>query len=134
MNLSKRIVILAGAVGLFFYTASQDQLVAAIADYQLGWYKLGVPIAWGLVLGGIVALLKIRKLLSWLGPITLVAQGLTTMGLVGAVAVFARHQILPLTWPALEIAAIGIGLYLFCIGYARLLGDVEARTSNKEDV
>lgn len=131
MNLSKRIVILAGAVGLFFYTASQDQLVTAIVDYQLGWYKLGVPIAWGLVLGGILALLKLHKAESWLGPITLVSQGITTMGLIGSVAVFAKHQVLILTLPSLQIATIGIGLYVFCISFSRLLGDVEARTSNK---
>ncbi|MAK71368.1 MAG: hypothetical protein CMF12_01375 [Idiomarina sp.] len=127
MNLSKRIVILAGAVGLFFYTATQDQLVASIADYQLGWYKLGVPIAWGLVLGGIFALLKLRKLESWLGPVTLVAQGVTTMGLTGSAAIFAKHQLLVLMLPSLQIATIGIGLYIFCVSFTRLLGDVEAR-------
>lgn len=131
MNLSKRIVILAGAVGLFFYTATQDQLVAAIAEYQLGWYKLGVPIAWGLVLGGVLALLKLRKAESWLGPITLVSQGITTMGITGSIAVFAKHQLLILTLPSLQIATIGIGLYVFCISFSRLLGDVEARTSKK---
>jgi len=131
MNLSKRIVILAGAVGLFFYTATQDQLVAAIAEYQLGWYKLGVPIAWGLVLGGVLALLKLRKAESWLGPITLVSQGITTMGIIGSIAVFAKHQLLVLTLPSLQIATIGIGLYVFCISFSRLLGDVEARTSKK---
>ena len=124
MNLSKRIVILAGAVGLFFYTATQDQLVASIADYQLGWYKLGVPIAWGLVLGGIFALLKLE---SWLGPVTLVAQGVTTMGLTGSAAIFAKHQLLVLMLPSLQIATIGIGLYIFCVSFTRLLGDVEAR-------
>ncbi|RUO77765.1 hypothetical protein [Idiomarina seosinensis] len=131
MNLSKRIVILAGAVGLFFYTATQDQLVAAIAEYQLGWYKLGVPIAWGLVLGGVLALLKLRKAESWLGPITLVSQGITTMGIIGSIAVFAKHQLLVVTLPSLQIATIGIGLYVFCISFSRLLGDVEARTSKK---
>lgn len=127
MNLSKRIVILAGAVGLFFYTASYDQLVAAVADFNLNWYKLGVPIAWGLVLGGLCALLKLRKLESWLGPITLVARGLTTMGLVGAVAIYANHQLFVLSVPALQIATIGIGLYLFAVSFSRLLGDIEAR-------
>ncbi|MGM0524599.1 MAG: hypothetical protein ACQEQ8_00190 [Pseudomonadota bacterium] len=131
MNLSKRIVILAGAVGLFFYTATQDQLVVAIAEYQLGWYKLGVPIAWGLVLGGVLALLKLRKAESWLGPITLVSQGITTMGITGSIAVFAKHQLLVLMLPSLQIATIGIGLYVFCISFSRLLGDVEARTSKK---
>lgn len=131
MNLSKRIVILAGAVGLFFYTATQDQLVAAIADYQLSWYRLGVPIAWGVILGGIFALLKLRGLLSWLGPITLVAQGVTTAGLTGAAAIFVKHQLIVLMLPALQIGTIGIGLYLFCISFARLLGDVEARKKHQ---
>ena len=131
MNLFKRIVILAGALGLFFYTASQDQLVAAIADYQLSWYQLGVPVAWGIILGGLLALLRIQKLLSWLPPITLIASGLTTMGLVGAVAIFAKHQLVVLALPALQIASIGVGLYLFAVSYTRLTGDITARKQDK---
>ena len=69
MNIAKRIVILAGAVGLFFYTAEQEELITLIANFNLSWYKLGVPVAWGLVIGGLCALLKFRWLLSWMAPL-----------------------------------------------------------------
>jgi Fe2+ transport system protein B len=52
MSLTQRLVILAGLVGLMFYTASLEQLWAVMVDYQLSWYSLGVPLAWGLYLFG----------------------------------------------------------------------------------
>jgi len=97
MSLTTRLVILAGLVGLMFYNASEQQLWAAIIDWQLGWYKLGVPIAWGIILGALVNLLGGTALLKWLEPITLVAASLTTLGLTGAAAVYGAHQIGGLT-------------------------------------
>ncbi|RUO73166.1 hypothetical protein [Idiomarina ramblicola] len=131
MNIAKRIVILAGAVGLFFYTAEQEDLITLIANFNLGWYKLGVPIAWGLVLGGLCALLRLRWLLSWMAPVTLVASAITTMGLIGAIAVFAKHQLVVLSLPPLQLASVGIGLYLFGVSLTKLMGDIEARKSEK---
>ncbi|MGM0905644.1 MAG: hypothetical protein ACQEVQ_03820 [Pseudomonadota bacterium] len=133
MNIAKRIVILAGAVGLFFYTAKQEELITLIANFNLGWYKLGVPIAWGLVLGGLGALLRLRWLLSWMAPVTLVASAITTMGLIGAIAVFAKHQLVVLSLPPLQLAAVGIGLYLFGVSLTKLMGDIEARKSEKDE-
>ncbi len=131
MNIAKRIVILAGAVGLFFYTAEQEELITLIANFNLSWYKLGVPVAWGLVIGGLCALLKFRWLLSWMAPFTLVASAITTMGLTGAAAVFVKHQLVVLCLPPLQLAAVGVGLYLFAVGLAKLMGDIEARKSEK---
>ena len=131
MNIAKRIVILAGAVGLFFYTAEQEELITLIANFNLSWYKLGVPIAWGLVIGGLCALLKFRWLLSWMAPVTLVASAITTMGLTGAIAVFVKHQLIVLSLPPLQLASVGVGLYLFAVGLAKLMGDIEARKSEK---
>lgn len=131
MNIAKRIVILAGAVGLFFYTAEQEELITLIANFNLSWYKLGVPVAWGLVIGGLCALLKFRWLLSWMAPVTLVASAITTMGLTGAAAVFVKHQLVVFCLPPLQLAAVGVGLYLFAVGLAKLMGDIEARKSEK---
>jgi len=132
MDLKKRIVILAGAVGLFFYSATQEQLISVIADYNLGWYQLGMPIAWGVVLGGVCALLKFRRLLSWLPPVVLIASAITTMGVIGGGAVYVKHQMFVLALPPLQLGAIGIGLYLFAVSLTRLLGDIEARSSESE--
>lgn len=131
MNITKRVVILAGAVGLFFYTAGQDDLITLIANFDLSWYRLGVPVAWGFVLGGLCALLRLRWLLSWMTPIKLVASAITTMGLTGAVAVYMQHQLVVLSLPPLQLASIGVGLYLFGLGLTKLLGDLKAREAKK---
>ncbi|RUO81484.1 hypothetical protein CWI84_01635 [Idiomarina tyrosinivorans] len=127
MNLTTRIIILAGAVGLMFYSASTEQLTEVINQYQLGWYRVGVPMAWGVILGGLCALLRLQIVARWLGPLTYVSAGLTTMGLTGAVAVFAKHQQLVYCMPPLQLATLGIGLYLVGYSYARLAaaGDSE---------
>ena len=119
MLLTQRLVILAGLVGLLFYTATPEQLWAVIVDYQLSWYSLGVPLAWGLILGAFASLLGVTALAGWLAPLTLIAISLLTMGLTGAAAVFGAHQITALIIPPLQIAAIGLGLYLFGYSYAR---------------
>lgn len=119
MSLTQRLVILAGLVGLLFYTATPEQLWAVMVDYQLSWYSLGVPLAWGLILGAFASLLGVTALERWLAPLTLIAISLLTMGLTGAAAVFGAHQITALIIPPLQIAAIGLGLYLFGYSYAR---------------
>ncbi|WP_411358155.1 hypothetical protein [Pseudidiomarina salilacus] len=119
MNLTTRLVILAGLVGLMFYNASVDQLWAVIVDYDLNWYKLGVPLAWGLILGALLNLLGLRSLHKWLEPITLIAVSLLTMGLTGAAAVYGAHQIGGLIIAPLAISAIGLGLYLLVYSYVR---------------
>lgn len=131
MNITKRVVILAGAVGLFFFGAGQDDLITLIAHFDLSWYRLGVPVAWGFVLGGLCALLRLRWLLSWMAPITLVASAITTMGLTGAIAVYVKHQLIVLSLPPLQLASIGVGLYLFGLGLTKLLGDLKAREAKK---
>ncbi|CUA85077.1 hypothetical protein [Pseudidiomarina woesei] len=122
MSLTTRLVILAGLVGLLFYNATETQLWAAIVDWQLGWYQLGVPIAWGIILGALVNLLAGNALAKWLEPITLVAASLLTLGLTGAAAVYAAHQIGGLTIAPLFISSIGLGVYLFAYSYARFAG------------
>lgn len=122
MSLTTRLVILAGLVGLLFYNASEAQLWAAIVDWQLGWYQLGVPIAWGIILGALVNLLAGNALAKWLEPITLVAASLLTLGLTGAAAVYGAHQIGGLTIAPLFISSIGLGVYLFAYSYARFAG------------
>lgn len=119
MNLTTRLVILAGLVGLLFYNATENQLWAAIVDYQLDWYTLGVPLAWGIIAGALANLVGLRGLLKWLEPITFIAASLITLGLTGAAAIFAAHQVGSLILPALFISAIGLGLYLFAYSFAR---------------
>lgn len=133
MSLTTRLVILAGLVGLMFYNASEQQLWAAIIDWQLGWYKLGVPIAWGIILGALVNLLGGTVLLKWLEPITLVAASLTTLGLTGAAAVYGAHQIGGLTLAPLFISSVGVGVYLFAYSYARFTGARGAKEEDSED-
>lgn len=119
MSLTHRLVILAGLVGLLFYTASPEQLWTVMVDYQLSWYSLGVPVAWGLILGAFASLLGVSAIQRWLEPLTLIAMALLTMGLTGAAAVFGAHQITAIIIPPLQIAAIGLGVYLFGYSYAR---------------
>ncbi|CAI8152144.1 MAG: Uncharacterised protein [Pseudidiomarina mangrovi] len=119
MSLTQRLVILAGLVGLLFYTATPEQLWTVMVDYQLSWYSLGVPVAWGLILGAFASLLGVTAIQRWLEPLTLIAMALLTMGLTGAAAVFGAHQISAIIIPPLQIAAIGLGLYLFGYSYAR---------------
>ncbi len=119
MSLTQRLVILAGLVGLLFYTATPEQLWTVMVDYQLSWYSLGVPVAWGLILGAFASLLGVTAIQRWLEPITLIAMALLTMGLTGAAAVFGAHQITAIIIPPLQIAAIGLGVYLFAYSYAR---------------
>lgn len=119
MSLTQRLVILAGLVGLLFYTATPEQLWTVMVDYQLSWYSLGVPLAWGLILGAFASLLGVTAIQRWLEPLTLIAMALLTMGLTGAAAVFGAHQITAIIIPPLQIAAIGLGLYLFGYSYAR---------------
>lgn len=130
MALTTRLVILAGLVGLLFYNATAQQLSAVIIDWQLGWYELGAPLAWGIIMGGLVNLLAGPALLKWLEPITLVAASLTTLGLTGAAAVYGAHQVGVLTLAPLFISSIGVGVYLFAYSYARFTG---ARTSKTND-
>lgn len=122
MSLTTRLVILAGLVGLLFYNASEAQLWAAIIDWQLGWYKLGVPLAWGIILGALMNLLLGNALVKWLEPITLVAASLLTLGLTGAAAVYGAHQVAGLILAPLFISSIGLGFYLFAYSYARFVG------------
>lgn len=119
MSLTQRLVILAGLVGLLFYTASPEQLWTVMVDYQLSWYSLGVPVAWGLILGAFASLLGVTAIQRWLEPLTLIAMALLTMGLTGAAAVFGAHQITAIIIPPLQVAAIGLGVYLFGYSYAR---------------
>ncbi|WP_127347880.1 hypothetical protein [Pseudidiomarina mangrovi] len=119
MSLTQRLVILAGLVGLLFYTATPEQLWTVMVNYQLSWYSLGVPVAWGLILGAFASLLGVTAIQRWLEPLTLIAMALLTMGLTGAAAVFGAHQITAIIIPPLQIAAIGLGLYLFGYSYAR---------------
>lgn len=122
MSLTTRLVILAGLVGLLFYNATEAQLWAAIVDWQLGWYQLGVPIAWGIILGALANLLAGNAFAKWLEPITLVAASLLTLGLTGAAAVYGAHQLGGLTIAPLFISSIGLGVYLFAYSYARFAG------------
>lgn len=119
MSLTQRLVILAGLVGLLFFNASEEQLWAATVDYQLNWYRLGVPLAWGVVLGALLQLLGLQQLRKWLEPLTFISASLTTLGLTGAAAVYVAHQQTALLLPPLMLAAIGVGLYLFVYSYAR---------------
>jgi len=132
MSLTKRIVILAGLIGILFYTASMDQLVAWIADHQLSWYGLGVPLAWGVILGGLFALLGLQSLERWLPAVTVAAMMLLTAGLTGTAAVAAKHQLVVLVLPTLQIASIGLGLYLFAYSFARFLGAERSRKKDKQ--
>jgi len=131
MSLTTRLVILAGLVGLLFYNASEEQLWAAIVDWQLGWYQLGVPIAWGIILGALANLLIGNALVKWLEPITLVAASLLTLGLTGAAAVYGAHQMSGLTIAPLFISSIGLGAYLFAYSYARFSGARKAKNTNE---
>ena len=54
------------------------------------------------------------------------------MGIIGGVAVYVKHQLFVLALPPLQLGAIGIGLYLFAVSLTRLLGDIEARSSESE--
>lgn len=132
MSLTKRLVILAGLLGIMFYTTSLEQLVAWISDFDLSWYKLGEPIAWGVVLGGLFALVGIQLIEKALPTLTLIAAALTTMGLTGTAAVAAKHQLFVLILPTMQIATIGLGLYVFAYAYARFLGAQRARKADKE--
>ncbi|KFZ32047.1 membrane protein [Pseudidiomarina salinarum] len=133
MSLTKRLVILAGLVGLLFYNATEAQLWAAIVDYQLSWYKLGVPLAWGLILGALVSLVGLRSFQRWLEPITFVAVSLLTLGLTGSAAVFAAHQIGGLMLPPMQLAATGLGIYLFGYSYARFNAASNAKKTTKDE-
>lgn len=133
MSLQLRLVILAGLVGLLFYNATQAQLTAVIIDYGLGWYQLGVPIAWGLILGALVTLIGVRIFDSWLVPLTYIAGCVITMGLTGAAAVFGAHQLAGLMLPPLQLASMGLGLYLFVYGYARFAAAKAQNNKGKAD-
>ncbi|RWU11565.1 hypothetical protein EGC76_04690 [Pseudidiomarina gelatinasegens] len=128
MSVTTRLVILAGLVGLLFYNATEQQLWAVIIDWQLGWYKLGVPLAWGVILGALVNLLGGTVLIKWLEPITFVAASLVTLGLTGSAAIYGAHQVSGLVIVPLSISSIGVGMYLFAYSYARFTG---ARSSEK---
>jgi peptidoglycan/LPS O-acetylase OafA/YrhL len=132
MSLTKRLVILAGLVGLMFYNASAEQLWATIIDYQLSWYKLGVPLAWGLILGALVNLIGLTRLDKWLEPLTFISASLTTLGLTGAAAIYAAHQQAGLLLPALMISAIGVGLYLFVYSFARFSAHKKDAVASKD--
>lgn len=129
MSLTQRLVILAGLVGLLFYTATPEQLWSVMVDYQLSWYSLGVPAAWGLILGAFASLLGVTAVQRLLTPLTLIAMALLTMGLTGAAAVFGAHQMTAIIIPPLQISAIGLGVYLFGYSYARFT----AARNRKED-
>ncbi|WP_369742401.1 hypothetical protein AB8S08_07750 [Pseudidiomarina sp. PP-1MA] len=129
MALTTRLVILAGLIGLMFYNLSDERLAALIIDYQLGWYKLGVPLAWGLVLGALLQLLGLKQLHKFLEPITFIAVCVMTVGLTGAAAIFGAHQTAILMLPALQIATIGLGVYLFAYSYARFAGARESSST-----
>ena len=131
MSLATRLVILSGLVGLLFYNASEQQLWANIIEWQLGWYQLGVPLAWGIILGALINLLAGPVLIKWLEPITLVAASLITLGLTGAAAVYGAHQITGLMLAPLFISAIGLGVYLFVYSYARFTGARSQSTKSK---
>lgn len=132
MSLTKRLVILAGLIGILFYTATFEQLESWIIAYQLDWYGLGVPLAWGIILGGLCALVGIKFLDKWLPALTLAAAMLLTMGLTGSAAVGAKHQLLVLVLPTLQIASIGLGVYLFAYAFARFAGAERARKADKQ--
>lgn len=132
MSLTKRLIILAGLVGLMFYNASVEQLWATIVDYQLNWYKLGVPLAWGLILGALVNLVGLQQLQKWLEPLTFIAASLITLGLTGAAAVYAAHQQGGLILPPLSISAVGLGIYLFVYSYARFAAHKRGEPSADE--
>ncbi|RUO65187.1 hypothetical protein SAMN06297229_1444 [Pseudidiomarina planktonica] len=131
MSLTKRLVILAGLIGILFYTASMDQLVAWIADFDLSWYGLGTPLAWGIILGGLFALVGVTFVDRWLPTLTLISAMLVTLGLTGTAAVAAKHQLAVLVLPTLTIATLGIGIYLFAYAFARFAGAERARKADK---
>ncbi|RUO79170.1 hypothetical protein [Pseudidiomarina taiwanensis] len=131
MNLTTRLVVLAGLVGLMFYSASANQLWAIIADYQLDWYALGVPLAWGVILGALSNLLGFQFLKTWLEPATYIAASLITLGLTGAAAVYVAHQIGGLTLAPLMISAIGLGVYFWAYSFARFNAAAE-RNKDKQ--
>ncbi|MDX1705688.1 hypothetical protein [Pseudidiomarina sp.] len=134
MSLTKRLVILAGLVGLLFYNATEAQLWAAIVNYQLSWYKLGTPLAWGVILGALVSLVGLRSFERWLEPVTFIALSLLTLGLTGSAAVFAAHQIAGLMLPPMQLAATGLGIYLFGYSYARFnAASARKNHSKRED-
>lgn len=122
MSILKRLVIMAGLLGIFFYTASIAQLAEWIDAYQLSWYGLGKPLAWGIVLGCLAAVLRFKQLVGALPWLTLLATMVITLGLTGTAAVAAKHQLFVLILPPLHIACIGLGIYLFGYSYARFVG------------
>lgn len=132
MSLTKRLVILAGLIGILFYTASMDQLVAWIADLNLTWYGLGKPLAWGIILGGLFALLGVTFVDRWLPALTVISAMLVTMGLTGTAAVAAKHQLAVLVLPTVSITTLGVGVYLFAYAFARFAGAERARKADKQ--
>lgn len=126
MSILKRLVIMAGLLGIFFYTASIEQLAHWIDAYQLSWYGLGKPLAWGIVLGCLGAVLRIKQLTAALPWLTLVATMVITLGLTGTAAVAAKHQLFVAILPPLHIACVGVGIYLFGYSYARFMGARQA--------
>lgn len=133
MSLLQRFVVLAGLVGLLFYRASSEQLWAVVVDYQLSWYTIGVPLAWGMILGALASLLGLSSIEQWLKPLTYVAISVLTMGLTGAAAVYGAHQTLVLALPPLQLAGMGLGLYFFGYSFARFSAARAKRQHDDED-
>lgn len=110
-KIQKTIALVTAPLGLIFLLSDPQDLLRLIQSTGLGWYQIFSPIAWGVILGAVLGLLrfdKVQRLAQW-G--TWAATALTTFGLVATIAIYFEHRLWYLAWPTMWLATLGIGIY-----------------------
>lgn len=112
-TIQKMVALVTAPVGLIFLLSDEQSLLELIYQFQLNWYTVFQPWAWGIILGALAGLLRldqVQRLAVW-G--TWGATALLSFGLVGALATYFEHRLWFLSWPALWLALLGLGVHSF---------------------
>ncbi|MCL4410093.1 hypothetical protein [Aliidiomarina haloalkalitolerans] len=110
-TIQKTIALVTAPIGLIFLLSDAQDLLRLIQSTGLNWYQVFSPIAWGIIIGAILGLMRFDKVQVAAKISTWLATALTTFGLVGSIAIYFEHRLWYLAWPTLWLAALGIGIY-----------------------
>lgn len=119
MTIQKTIALASVPLGLLLLLCDPSYLLAVITRTGLDWHGVFLPVALGIITGCLAGILKLDKVQRLQTVATYLSTALFTLGVVGSVVIYIAHSYWFLAQPALWLATVGIGLYMFFLTQAK---------------
>ncbi|MGX5913847.1 hypothetical protein ACR0ST_03850 [Aliidiomarina sp. Khilg15.8] len=132
MNIQKTIALVTAPLGMIFLIVDPSDLVNIITTTGLDWYRLFLPIAWGIIFGALAGILRLDFVQKALLPVIYVSTALFTFGVIGSLAIYFENRYWFLAMPTLWLAVAAVGLYAFVLTQMRFSKRYQESIKDKE--